>query len=384
MYHRALIFTVVFGLLLLGVNRLPRHERKYLAALGGIALLGLAWISLIATFLFGYSLIWVNTGLLVLAAIACGFRIRLPKPILIGTLLVIVVSYGGVAWKTLLMIKALEREYPIESLESRLAYENEQPPSIRLAGAQSQPSSPLVTDLEEKIPFRSRYRGNRPEMLRQLHENTLEAFVNSRGFGFGRGVPHLEYDVRIDEIRAVPQPKPAYDPSTASADNRADLPPDATQADMAKRLQSFHSDTVVDFINPKGFGYVKERRTAAGFQEHRISSIHDYGLDPNKIWRVQRVELVSLLKYSQPGVYLTDNLPRMDELRTAKVRPLDDFEKRQLPALFKGEDLVLDQTDNTVRVLGAIRAAKQCLNCHEVSRGDLLGAFSYRLGKATK
>ena len=29
-----------------------------------------------------------------------------------------------------------------------------------------------------------------------------------------------------------------------------------------------------------------------------------------------------------------------------------------------------------VRVLGAIRAAKQCIDCHGGGRGDLLGAFS--------
>ena len=27
----------------------------------------------------------------------------------------------------------------------------------------------------------------------------------------------------------------------------------------------------------------------------------------------------------------------------------------------------------------ALRAAKQCLDCHNVQRGELLGAFSYRL-----
>jgi hypothetical protein len=30
-------------------------------------------------------------------------------------------------------------------------------------------------------------------------------------------------------------------------------------------------------------------------------------------------------------------------------------------------------------MLGSLRAAKQCLDCHNVQRGELLGAFSYRL-----
>lgn len=37
-------------------------------------------------------------------------------------------------------------------------------------------------------------------------------------------------------------------------------------------------------------------------------------------------------------------------------------------------------------IWGAIRAARQCLACHDAERGDLLGAFSYRMtldGKQT-
>jgi len=30
-------------------------------------------------------------------------------------------------------------------------------------------------------------------------------------------------------------------------------------------------------------------------------------------------------------------------------------------------------------MLGSLRAAKQCLECHTAKRGDLLGAFSYVL-----
>ena len=33
----------------------------------------------------------------------------------------------------------------------------------------------------------------------------------------------------------------------------------------------------------------------------------------------------------------------------------------------------------TLRMLGAIRAANQCVACHAAERGQLLGAFSYTL-----
>jgi hypothetical protein len=52
---------------------------------------------------------------------------------------------------------------------------------------------------------------------------------------------------------------------------------------------------------------------------------------------------------------------------------------RHLEALRKGEDLYFHGTEDKARMMGSIRAVKQCLQCHGGSRGDLLGAFSYGL-----
>ena len=54
-------------------------------------------------------------------------------------------------------------------------------------------------------------------------------------------------------------------------------------------------------------------------------------------WAIRTIELVSLLKHPEPMVYLSDHLPRMDELRGARVRPLDAFERESLPALRRRE-----------------------------------------------
>jgi hypothetical protein len=43
------------------------------------------------------------------------------------------------------------------------------------------------------------------------------------------------------------------------------------------------------------------------------------------------------------------------------------------------EDLVVHSEGAEYQMLGSLRAAKQCLDCHNVQRGELLGAFSYRL-----
>lgn len=70
----------------------------------------------------------------------------------------------------------------------------------------------------------------------------------------------------------------------------------------------------------------------------------------------------------------------MEELRDAPTRALAPFETRALAALNTGEDVVTEQPSaDVLQMVGAIRAARQCLECHQVQRGALLGAFSYEL-----
>jgi hypothetical protein len=142
-----------------------------------------------------------------------------------------------------------------------------------------------------------------------------------------------------------------------------------------------HEVGLLDFLNPQGFGYVKDRDHVAGYQEHQFRNMPE--LDPEapqtQRWRIIKLELVSLLKYPRPLVYLSQHLPRMQELRQAKTRPLNGFEKAALRALREGEDLKVRSTPDCIRFLGSIRAGRQCLDCHQVERGDLLGAFSYQL-----
>jgi hypothetical protein len=71
----------------------------------------------------------------------------------------------------------------------------------------------------------------------------------------------------------------------------------------------------------------------------------------------------------------------MDELREAPTRPLNHFETVGLAELRSGEDLFVHEVESRLRVLGAIRATKQCLTCHGGRQGDLLGAFSYVLAR---
>jgi len=94
---------------------------------------------------------------------------------------------------------------------------------------------------------------------------------------------------------------------------------------------------------------------------------------------VDRVELVSLLTEYEPSVYVLDEMATPALARQAKRRRLDEFEERGLEAVRRGENLVWTREAPT-RMFGAIRARKNCLECHvEAKEGELLGAFTYYL-----
>ncbi|MBI3860838.1 MAG: hypothetical protein HY290_02975 [Planctomycetia bacterium] len=160
-------------------------------------------------------------------------------------------------------------------------------------------------------------------------------------------------------------------------------------------LGDFHSEEQFKFANPSTYGHVKDRDHVAGFVSHGFSKLpvlkhpqNDWIKVQGKsksveshpaAWKIVRLELVSLLKFDEPAVYVSDHLPQMSELADAKTRPLTPFEEQALESLQAGEYLVAAADTNHIRMLGSLRASKQCLECHAGRRGTLLGAFSYRL-----
>jgi len=137
-------------------------------------------------------------------------------------------------------------------------------------------------------------------------------------------------------------------------------------------MEEMHFEALGEFS--KRTGYVQDREHVVGFEPHGFSRRPSL-----RAWQVQRVELVSLLKHDTPVVYVSDFLPKMDELKSAAVRPLDSFERQSLTKLRMGEDVVEETSHQRILMLGAIRAATQCVRCHSVERNTLLGAFSYEL-----
>jgi hypothetical protein len=177
------------------------------------------------------------------------------------------------------------------------------------------------------------------------------------------------------------------------------VPEETSQPPARTLLEALHSDSRDVFADPWAFGHVKDREHVAGFVAHafaraprfpderkhaRASSATDSQTTlPRESWKIARLELVSLLKFESPAVYLSKYLPAMGQLDDAETRPLTAFEQHALEKLRAGETLVTSTDSDRIQMLGAVRASRQCLDCHRGSRGTLLGAFSYRLRRVT-
>ena len=82
-------------------------------------------------------------------------------------------------------------------------------------------------------------------------------------------------------------------------------------------------------------------------------------------------------------VYQSDNFPNMEELPQVPRRRLNDFEVSALKQLQEGEETVTSLVDGEIQMVGSLRAAHNCLKCHDASRGALLGALSYSIQPET-
>jgi len=257
-------------------------------------------------------------------------------------------------------------KYPLESLEARLPHAV--PASV---GGDPERLVSLEKTLEWETPM------NRMYVLRQLHDGTMSRFVTAPGFGVLRtvrlSVPS-EQNLNLEPRNEAP-PQPDYF-RIASTDVNS-WPARPTKV----ALDRLHATSFLDFVNPMGFGFVKDRQHVAGFQSHGFSGVPTFNHEPKPAveWKVASVELVGLLLHDEPRVYISAKLPKMDELRDAPTRQLDPFEAAALTALRSGADMHTADGPDGIRFVGAIRSTKQCVECHGGERGALLGAFSYRL-----
>jgi len=281
--------------------------------------------------------------------------------------------YQLAAWRT---------EYPIQSLASRLAYE---PPQSTLeADVLFMLSNAVQKNLEAVEVIDDSWRGRQ---LAMLHNINFESFVAAEGFGQIRVVR-----IRGDNLKLPPVEDVSFSAVGKERDSREyqwntwqepELP---IKNNKVKNdpLQRLHWFGITDFLQIEGFGYVASFRQAAGFASHAFHYpplSKSEGADQTPAYQIDRLELVSLLKHDRPMVYVLDVLPRMDRIVSEKVpvRELDEFETAAIVKLRTEEDIVIEQNEGKIRMLGSRRAGKNCLECHSVHHGELLGAFTYQI-----
>ncbi len=179
-----------------------------------------------------------------------------------------------------------------------------------------------------------------------VHEDYVNDFLHNSGQGFGRML--------------VWPPTPSSTWIQLSAESQGEL----------------WNDGKVD--GPVEYDEIAE---AIQFPDGTTRAVRERG------WLETERLLVSVESETAPSVYpsLTGDLHARMKLQvnskpiSAPNRMLDEFESQALANLRRGDEVVLRETGHTLRVLGAIRARQECLKCHKVEVGTLLGAFTYTL-----
>jgi hypothetical protein len=266
-------------------------------------------------------------------------------------------------------VEQLGKFYRYRSMSGRVPGPKHGPTRLELPAAAETRLAAIEARVGEEVSHWREFR------LMILHEYTVRRFVDSPGAGNPRMPIINDWGLNDGISRGASplQPGSRSEVLWSLGDSRPRTSGD--QAPLGRLLES----SILEFVHPQGFGYFKDRRHVAGFDPHRFVRLVP-STDEN--WVVQRLELVSLLLHEEPAVYVAERLPVMDETHGTPTRPLDRFEQYGLDALGRGEDLFVSESGDRLRMLGAVRSAKQCLACHGGRRGDLLGAFSYTLKPA--
>jgi hypothetical protein len=367
---------VTCGFLLVVTNLLAyrlRHPGGWIVGLCLVSIFGQPFLMVIIP------LLALQAALLIAAL--CVWRVsgRGPSTYLAlsgGSMLVVLGIGLGIALASERDYGRLRVLYAYRSMEGRL-------PGLAVSGTKP-PLAPEAQSRLERIEAHHGMDWMRERRLRKLHEEKVQLFIDSFGFGYSRMLPGpSDYNLAWNTGALPPQPGARV---VSSESPNEWLPARAgDQAAMGRLLDK----GILDFANPGSFGYIKNRQQVAGFSSHRfihVPRVFDAWEQPNPAdaepverWDVRSLDLVGLLLDPSPRVYVSDRLPSMDKVREVPTRPLDQFEAVGLAALRDGDDLWIARIGEGARMVGALRNAQQCLACHEGRRGDLLGAFSYTL-----
>ena len=201
-----------------------------------------------------------------------------------------------------------------------------------------------------------------------------------------RGFVYRSHDLRPDTVRRSRQNLPYQTPPH---DWR-----EIADSALTDKERKATNKMVVGFPLPSGID-ISNQKTP----EYNVRLVSPKPkTNKDRVWRIRQFQLVSLLKHDPPVAYLDQGPPKKlamdqapfklvgDDPEKIPTRSLNETEVASLEALSEGKDHVLawDTAEERLQLIGAIRAKDSCLKCHEVKRGDLLGAFTYWIEEERK
>lgn len=138
-------------------------------------------------------------------------------------------------------------------------------------------------------------------------------------------------------------------------------------------FEEMHKHYTQSFVNSEGFGMSRiVSFDEPSFRRMRIDDL---------AYSVEGLNLIGL-KSNAPVIYESNWREVLrTKLETYPTRGLTAFEQSSLDEFYSGETLTWEfgEHRNTVKLVAALRATESCLECHQVSEGELLGAFVYHL-----
>jgi hypothetical protein len=156
---------------------------------------------------------------------------------------------------------------------------------------------------------------------------------------------------------------------------------------------AMHDYFIERFVESDGFGSERMASTFTVSHDHRLR------LD-GQVYQIESIELISLRPRAALRRKAPDFAPRAPDnavpttrpfayrepfngtkahLQQSPRRPLRQPELAAIDKLLAGDQTVFDPTSTPPLLVGGVRATLQCLKCHEVPPGKLLGAFCYSL-----
>ena len=241
------------------------------------------------------------------------------------------------------------------------------------AGTHSAEEVPIPPQIPSAPPPMAKKLPNPPPQVpKHFHNNAVQAFGQTPGFGPRRMIPTMK---SIEPIQVT------WSPGDLSVET---LPVEVPA------LAKIHKDRAGLLSRD-----AKLKLPAPG----TMTSLHADG--PDQHWQLKSIDLIGLVDRDDPVVYITAKLPSPELARSmsklakqalpqhgqtmheksTSFRTPDVLELAALEQLQRGEEMFVRSKDSTLRMVGALRASKACLECHVGKEGDLFGAFSYTLTK---